>query len=171
MRTFSSSCTCREAGGRGASCPVSPFTPGALAQPWQSLAPLPPCPWRGSSPPGILPPWPSDCLVLQLSLLCVLGDLLAASSGKPRPQTPPALWIETPLPRSECSPAAPAACTLHTLVSSTARWPSPARPLSPSQGSLGPACCAVSSPALAARLERGTAPAPPCFLWLAPAQA
>lgn len=139
----------------------------ALAGP-RSIAPLS---LAGQFTPRILPPRPSDCLVLQLSLLCVPGDLLAASSGKPRPQTPPALWIETPLPRSECSPAAPAACTLHTLVSSTARWPSPARPLSPSQGSLGPACCAVSSPALAARLERGTAPAPPCSLRLPPAQA
>ena len=25
-------------------CPVSPFTPGALAQHWQGLTPLPPCP-------------------------------------------------------------------------------------------------------------------------------
>lgn len=140
----------------------------ALAGP-RSIAPL--SLGGGSSPPGILPPWPSDCLVLQLSLPCVPGDLLAASSGKPRPQTPPVLRIETPLPRSECSPAAPAACTLHTLVSSTAPWPSPARPLSPSQGSLGPACRAVSSPALTARLERGTAPAPPCPLQLAPVQA
>lgn len=61
----------------------------------------------GSSPPESCHHGPLT-VVLQLSLLCVPGDLLAASSGKPRPQTPPALWIETPLPRSECSPAAPA---------------------------------------------------------------
>lgn len=152
-------------------CPVSLFTPGALAQPWQGLTPLPPCPWRGSPPPGILPPWPSDCLVLQPSLPCVPGDLLAASSGKPRPQTSPVLRIETPPPLQRMFSCCPAACTLHTLVSSTAPWPSPAHPLSPSQGSLGTACRAVSSPALAARLERGTAPAPPCPLQLAPAQA
>lgn len=81
-----------------------------------SIAPLP---LGGQFTPRILPPWPSDCLVLQLSLPCALGDPLAASSRELRPQTPPTLQIETPSPH-ECSPAALAACTLHMLVSSTA---------------------------------------------------
>lgn len=86
--------------------------------PWQGSVPLP-LALGGQFTPRILPLWPSDCLVLQLSLPCALGDPLAVSSWEPRPQTPPTLQFETPSP-NECSPAARAACTLHMLVSSTA---------------------------------------------------
>lgn len=120
MRMCSGSYTHGAARGRGAPCPV-PRSP--------SEHQLKPCPGRalfhhshslgGHFTPTILPPWPCDCLVLQLPLPCALGDLPAASSWEPRPQTPPILQTETPSPR-ECSPAARAACTLHTLVSSTA---------------------------------------------------
>lgn len=58
------------------------------AMPWQGLAPLPPCVWRGQSTSRILPPWPSDCLVLQLSLpLCPRGPagsfLLGTKTSNP----------------------------------------------------------------------------------------
>lgn len=129
MRTCSSSYTRGAACGRGASCPVCPLTLGAPAQPCPGRA-LFHCPLAlgGQFTPRILPLWPSDCLVLQLSLPCALGDPLAASSWEPRPQTPPTLQFETPSP-NECSPAAWAACTLHMLVSSTAP-PALACPLS-----------------------------------------
>lgn len=115
MRTCGSSYTHGAAYGRGAAFPMSLLTQGAPAQPCLGGA----LPLGGQFTPRILPPWPSDCLVLQLSLPCALGDPLAASSREPRPQTPPTLQIEIPSP-NECSAAALAACTLHMLVSSTA---------------------------------------------------
>lgn len=135
--------------------PAHPRSIGS-AMPWQGLAPPPPCPWEGRSTPRIPPPWLPDCLVLQLSLPCVLGDPLAAFSWEPRP---PTLHMETPSP-NECSPAAPAACTLHMLVSSTA-------PLALACLSLEPFAripwhcllCSQRLP-LAVRLERGTASPP-----------
>lgn len=126
--------------------------------PWQALSHCP-LALGGQFTPRTLPPWPSDCLVLQLPLPCAPGDLLAASSWGPRPQTPPTLQFETPSP-GECSPAArqPALCTC--LCPAQPHRPSPALPLVPSQGFLGPACCAASGPALTARLARG-ATSPP----------
>lgn len=161
-RTCSSSYAREHACGQGASCPVSQPTPGALAQRCPGRALLH-CPLSlgGQSTLRILPPWPSDCLVFQPSLPCVLGDPLAASSWESRPQTPPTLQTETLSP-NECSPAALAACTLHMLVSSTAPLAPPALPLSPSQEFLGAACCAASGPALATRLDPGIASPPTC---------
>lgn len=129
-----------------------------------SIAPLS---LGGQFIPRILPPWPSDCLVLQLSLPCALGDPLAASSREPRPQTPPTLQIETPSP-NECSPAALAACTLHMLVSSTAPM-AHARPSSDPFPRIAGRCLQCSQrPSLAARLERGAASPPSSWLQLRP---
>lgn len=120
MGTCSSSSTHGAACGQGASCPVSLLILGVPAQPRPGRA-LFCCSLAlgGQFTPRILPLWPSDCLMLQLSLPCALGEPLAASSWEPRPQTPPTLQIEIPSP-NECSPAALAACTLHMLESSTA---------------------------------------------------
>lgn len=116
-----------------------------LSLPWQGLALLPPpCPWESQSAPRILSPRPSDCLVLQLFLPCVPGDLLAAFSWEPRPQTHPHSRLRPPSPTNVLLlPWQPALCTC--LPPAQPHWPLSAFPLSPSQGFLSTACCAVSA--------------------------
>lgn len=78
-------------------CVPTPSGSTSSPVPWQALSHCPPV-LGGQFTPRTLPPRPSDCLVLQPPLPCAPGDLLAASSWGPRPQTPPTLQFETPFP-------------------------------------------------------------------------
>lgn len=127
--------TCGEASGRGASPPVTHFRSTSFGQAPARPRSIASMSLGDQTTPRILPPV-TRCLVLQLSLPCVLGEPLAASSWEPRPQTPPTLQMRPRLPRDALLPQQPALCTCSSQHSPARPLP---LPLPPSPGLLGAA--------------------------------
>lgn len=120
--------------------------------PWQALSHCP-LALGGQFTPRILPPWPSDCLVLQLPLPCAPGDPLAAPPGGQDLRPHPHSSLRLPRPANVLLlPRQPALCTrLCPAQPHRPRLPD-LRPLPKDSWAL-PAVQPAAQPA--ARLERG----------------